>query len=134
MSILELKQKLSDYYTGKLDKQIKLKREELKYPPIDIDDVLIKVQTSNLNNSPVEREVLNLMENKELDDLIRRKGCIEKFIRNQTEEDRMLMYYVYKSKYSRVKISTEMYMTRKTVYNRERSLVIELGKYLAWEV
>ena len=134
MSILELKQKLSDYYTGKLDKQIELKREELKYPPIDIDDVLIKVQTSNLNSSPVEREVLNLMGNKELDNLIRRKGCIEKFISNQTEEDRMLMYYVYKLKYSRVKISTEMYMTRKTVYNRERNLVIELGKYLAWEV
>ena len=134
MSILELKQKLSDYYTGKLDKQIELKREELKYPPIDIDDVLIKVQTSNLNNSPVEREVLNLMDDKELDNLIRRKGCIEKFISNQTEEDRMLMYYVYKLKYSRVKISTEMYMTRKTVYNRERNLVIELGKYLAWEV
>ena len=83
MSIIELKQKLSDYYTGKLDKQIELKREELKYPPIDIDDVLVKVQTSNLNSSPVEREVLNLMENKELDNLIRRKGCIEKFISNR---------------------------------------------------
>lgn len=134
MSVNELKQKLSDYYTGKLDKQIHMLKEHLKYPPTIEDDLLVKVQTSRSISSPVEDEVLNLMGNKQLDNLIRRKACIEKFIRDQTPEDRELLRCIYQRKYSRVKISVELYLSRKTIYNREYNLLLDLAKYLAWEV
>lgn len=133
MSILELKKKLSDYYTGKLDRQINDLREEILHPAQPVDEQQLKVSGNRISR-PTEDKVISLMQSYPLINLERRKACIETFLDHQSSEDRQILEYIYKRKYSRIKISCELYMTRKTIYNRERMLIVELGKYLAFEI
>ena len=126
-------QVLKDYYSGKLAQQIEMRKLELAYPPQPENEVKIRVSESSVGD-PTEREVLNRVMDLRLAMLERRLMCVEKFISDLTDEDRRILEYRYKRDYVWIKVARLVHMSRMTCYRHHKEMLIELEKYLAWDM
>lgn len=126
-------QVLKDYYSGKLAQQIELRKLELAYPSQPENEVKIRVSESSVGD-PTEREVLSRVMDLRLATLERRMKCVEKFVSNLTDEDRHILEYRYKRDYTWVKVARLVHMSRATCYRHYNDMLIDLRKYLAWEM
>ena len=130
---MKSEQVLKDYYSGKLAQRIKLRKLELAYPSQPENEVKVRVSESNVGD-PTEREVMNRVMDLRLATLERRLMCVEKFISDLTDEDRRILEYRYKRDYMWIKVARLMHMSRMTCYRHHKEMLIELEKYLAWDM
>ena len=93
----------------------------------------VRVSESSVGD-PTEREVLSRVMDLRLATLERRLMCVEKFISNLTDEDRHILEYRYKRDYTWVKVARLVHMSRATCYRHYNDMLIDLRKYLAWEM
>lgn len=126
-------QVLKDYYSGQLAQRIESRKLELAYPPQPENEVKIRVSESSVGD-PTEREVLNRVMDLRLATLERRLMCVEKFISDLTDEDRRILEYRYKRDYTWIKVARLVHMSRMTCYRHHKEMLIELEKYLAWDM
>ena len=126
-------QVLKDYYSGKLAQQIEMRKLELAYPPQPENEVKIRVSESSVGD-PTERKVLSRVMDLRLATLERRLMCVEKFISDLSDEDRRILEYRYKRDYTWVKVARLVHMSRATCYRHYNDMLIDLRKYLAWEM
>lgn len=126
-------QVLKDYYGGQLAQRIESRKLELAYPPQPENDVKIRVSESSVGD-PTEREVLNRVMDLRLATLERRLMCVEKFISNLPDEDRRILEYRYKRDYTWIKVARLVHMSRMTCHRHHKEMLIELEKYLAWDM
>lgn len=124
---------LRDYYSGKLAQQIEMRKLELAYPPQPENEVKVRVSESSVGD-PTEREVLNRVMDLRLATLERRLMCVEKFISNLSDEDRHILEYRYKRDYTWIKVARLVHMSRMTCHRHHKEMLIELEKYLAWDM
>lgn len=124
---------LRDYYSGKLAQQIELRKLELAYPSQPENEVKIRVSESSVGD-PTEREVLSRVMDLRLATLERRMKCVEKFISDLTDEDRRILEYRYKRDYTWIKVARLVHMSRMTCHRHHKEMLIELKKYLAWDM
>lgn len=124
---------LRDYYSGQLAQQIELRKLELAYPSQPENEVKIRVSESNVGD-PTEREVLSRVMDLRLATLERRMKCVEKFISNLSDEDRRILEYRYKRDYTWIKVARLVHMSRMTCHRHHKEMLIELEKYLAWDM
>ena len=126
-------QVLKDYYSGQLAQRIESRKLELAYPPQPENDVKIRVNDNRVGD-PTEREVLNRVTDLRLATLERRLMCVEKFISDLTDEDRRILEYRYKRDYTWIKVARLVHMSRMTCHRHHKEMLIELEKYLAWDM
>lgn len=126
-------QVLKDYYGGQLAQRIESRKLELAYPPQPENDVKIRVSESSVGD-PTEREVLNRVMDLRLATLERRLMCVEKFISDLPDEDRRILEYRYKRDYTWIKVARLVHMSRMTCHRHHKEMLIELEKYLAWDM
>lgn len=126
-------QVLKDYYSGQLAQRIESRKLELAYPPQPENEVKVRVSESSVGD-PTEREVLNRVMDLRLATLERRLMCVEKFISNLSDEDRQILEYRYKRDYTWIKVARLVHMSRMTCYRHHKEMLIELEKYLAWDM
>lgn len=131
--IVRSEQVLKDYYSGQLAQRIESRKLELAYPPQPENDINIRVSESSVGD-PTEREVLNRVMDLRLATLERRLMCVEKFISDLTDEDRRILQYRYKHDYMWIKVARLVHMSRMTCYRHHKEMLIELEKYLAWDM
>lgn len=129
----ELEMILKEYFRGELAERITNRRLELAYPPRQNDEQTIKTSNSS-PGSPTERFVLELIMDRELERLERRRKCIKKFLDQLDEVDKKILIYRYKCQFTWVKIAQLTHCSKRTCTRKRRVLLDDLAIFLAWEL
>lgn len=128
----ETENQLIYYLKGHMQEEIKNRVLELQYPRQPTDDIDIKIQGSMNSISPQERSVTNLMNDRELAVLERRKLTISNFLSNlsQREYEILSQYYLKRKEWRDVAYAVN-YSERHTRRIRDK-LIIQLTGLLGW--
>lgn len=130
----ELEQVLKDYYSGELATRIEMRKLELAYPSQIEKEANDRVRESSGTSSPTEQVVIKRVMDLKLATLERRMKCIEKFLTHLEGSDRVILEYRYRRQYRWFKIAQLVSMSKATCHRHHNDMLLELGKYLAWDM